>query len=225
MPFNDVEISPVGNEIRVNFSSMESVCGEGGRVFFGRHRPKIHFEGLEYTVAFSRHAIERICQRINPKYIEYGPAGDIHAIFSTCVYFEPVMLYGDQPAFALFELCGNKGFAHYQNYTADIFGEENVKPGKRDMYYRVGYCPVAFESCFAKAITFLPPGFRGTPEYGLALNSRLQPIERTLLLEKISDDSRNELQRLMNHDNETTKWFHENGVPQVFQWDHKVFLY
>lgn len=223
MPFNDVSIEPFQREIRLNFSSMESTSGVGGRVFFGRHKPPITFEGKDFTVAFSRHAIERICQRLNPRYIEYGAAGDIHAIFSTCVYFEPIMLHGDQPAFAIFDMCGNKGFSHYPTYTVDVFGEENIKPDGGMLYYRIGYCPVVFENSFAKAKTFIPPGFRGTPEYGLVLNCGMRPIERRVFLERISDDSGNEFERLLNHDNEATKWFHNNGLPQVFQWSHEVF--
>lgn len=223
MPFNDVSVEPVRREIRLNFSSMESVSGVGGRVYFGRHKPTIEFDGTDYTVAFSRHAIERICQRLNPRFIEYGPAGDIHALFNTSVYFEPVMLHGGQPAFALFDMCGNKGFSHYPTYTVGVFGEENIKPGGGKLFYRVGYCPVVFEDSFAKAKTFIPPGFRSTPEYGLALNSSMRPSERKAFLDKISDDSDNESNRLMNHDNEASKWFHENGLPQVFQWSHDVF--
>jgi hypothetical protein len=221
MPFNDVAIEPFQREIRLNFSSMDSTSGAGGRIFFGRHRPKIAFEGNDYTVAFSRHAIERICQRLNPRYMEYAAAGDVHAIFSTCVYFEPIMLYGDRPAFALFAVCGDKGFRQYQTYTVGVFGEENIKPFCGELYYRIGYCPVVFENSFAKAKTFLPPGFRGTPEYGLALNSEMRPIEKREFLERISVDSGDANEGCLSH--EATKWFHDNGLPQVFQWSHEVF--
>lgn len=221
MPFNDVAIEPFQREIRLNFSSMDSTSGAGGRIFFGRHRPKISFEGNDYTVAFSRHAIERICQRLNPQYMEYGPAGDIHAIFSTCVYFEPIVLYGGQPAFALFDFCGIKGSRSYQTNTVGVFGEENIRPFGGELYYRIGYCPVVFENSFAKAKTFVPPGFRGTPEYGLALNSEMRPIEKRKFLERISVDSGDENEGCLNH--EATKWFHDNGLPQVFQWSHEVF--
>jgi len=224
MPYNDVSVDPVHREIRLNFSSMESVSGSGGRSFFNPKRPKVEFDGTVHTVAFSRHSIERICKRINPRYIDYGPAGDIHAFFSACVYFEPVMLHGGQPAFAMFDMCGNEGFIHYQLYTVDIFGKENVKASEGSMYYRLGYCPVVFENGFAKAKTFIPPGFRGTPEYGLVLRSGLCGKERRSLLDRISDDSGNESEKLLRHDNASTKWFHENGLPQVFQWKRDVFV-
>lgn len=223
IPYNDVSVEPTQHEIRLNFSSMKSVSGTGGRVYYSRHEPLIEFDKKAYVVAFSRHAVDRICKRVNPRYIEYGPAGDIHALFSTCVYFEPVILHGGQPAFALYDVCGNKGFSHYSTYTVGVFGEENIKPGAGTLYYRIGYCPVVLENSFAKAKTFEPPGFRGTPEYGLVLNSDLPPVEKRKMLQRISDDSGNELQRLINNDNEITKWFHNNGLPQVFQWSHEVF--
>ena len=225
MPYNHVSVDITGREIRLNFSSMDSVGGEGGRVYFNRIRPKIEFDGTNYTVAFSRHAVERICERIKPDFTDYRAAGDVHAFFSTCVYFEPVFLYGDQPAFALYDMCGNKGFTQYSMYAIGVFGESNIKPGDGSLYYRLGYCPIVFENGFAKAKTIVSPGFRSTPEYGLVLRSRLGYQEKQDLLKRISDDNGNQAERLKNHDNTAAKWFHENGLPQVFQWKRDVFVH
>ena len=90
MPFNDVAVAFQGRDIILNFSSMQSQSGSGGRIHFNRLKPKIVFDEKEYTVGFSRHAIEQICKRLNPRYIEYGPAGDIHALFNACVYLSPL---------------------------------------------------------------------------------------------------------------------------------------
>jgi len=126
MPYNDVHVELKGQAITLKFSSMLSQKGANGTIFFGRRKPTIEFNGTHSTVAFSRHAIERICERLNPRYIHYAASGDVHAFFSKCVYFEPVMLHGDQPAFALYDMCGNSQFVQYSTYVKGILGEENV---------------------------------------------------------------------------------------------------
>jgi len=224
MPFNDVSVAFEGQEIILHFSSMKSQSGFDGRVYFNRLKPKIAFDGKEYTVGFSRHSIERICKRLNPRFIEYGPSGDIHAFFNSCVYFEPVMLFGNQPAFALYDWCDMPGFSHYETYTVGVLGKENVDPHGGRIFYKVGYCPVVFEGEFAKAKSFIQPGFRSTPEYGLLLNSSLPRGQKERLLEKVTDEARNEFDTLYRSDSEAAKWFHENGIPQVVQWKHDVFV-
>jgi hypothetical protein len=225
MPWNDMSVDFQGQEIVLHFSSMKSQCGVGGTVYFSRLKPKITFNGNEYTVGFSRHAIERICKRLNPRYIQYGPAGDIHAFFNSCVYFEPVLLFGDQPAFALYDWCDNPGFSHYETYTVGVLGKENINPTGGRIYYRVGYCPVVFEGEFAKAKSFIQPGFRSTPEYGLLLSSSLRSEQKEHLIAKVTDDGRSESDTLYWNDSEAAKWFHDNGIPQVIQLKHDVFVY
>lgn len=69
MPYNDVEVSYRDHDILLKFSSLLKAKGSGGTLFFSRRRPSVEFDGRKYTVAFSRHAVERICERINPRYI------------------------------------------------------------------------------------------------------------------------------------------------------------
>lgn len=224
MPYNDVSVDLKCNEIRLNFSSMDSTSGSGGTIFFSRRRPSIDFEGSSYTVGFTRHAVEQICKRYNPNYLNYRSAGDVFAFFDSCVYFESTFVYPNQPAFSLFDMCGMKGFRQYDLYAVGIFGEENINSGEGQMYYRLGYCPVAFEKGFAIAKTFILPGFRGTPEYGVALNAKIDASEKQALLNRISDDNVSEAEKIRNQDNFAAKWFHRNGIPQVFQWKRDVFI-
>jgi hypothetical protein len=224
MPFNDVEIAPSGNGIAVNFHSLASIRVESGTIFFNRRRPTVEFDGKAYTVAFSKHAIaDSLTTRLRPDFIEYGSAGEIFAFFSTCVYFEPVYLHGQQPAFALFDMCGTEGTSQYETYARKVFGEQNIEPGAGGLYYRLGYCPVVLEGPFAKAKTFIPPGYCKTPEYGLIKRKSVSAEQRRRLLEISTLDGRNEEDHLVRYDAEAAKWFHENGVSQVFQWNHTVF--
>jgi hypothetical protein len=225
IPYNDVRIEPIGNELTLKFSRVSSVKGEFGRVYFSPREPVIDFDGKQYKVAFSDHAIERVCQRMNPEYHHYGVSGDIYAFFNNCIYFEPTKLLDGEPAFAVFDSCHTKGFAQYQTYCVNVFGEENVLPNAGELYYRVGYCPVVFENGFAKAKTFLPPGFKKTPEYELLCNrGSYSTAKRDLRLKSTAED-RCERDLLYWNDSELSMFFHENGVPQVFQWKHQVFDY
>jgi hypothetical protein len=224
MPFNDVTVCYEGRDIVLRFTSIRSQSGPNGRIYYNPAEPKIIFDGKEYKVGFSGHSIERICQRLNPRYIEYGSCGDIHAYFRTCVYFEPVLLHGDQLGFVIYNMCFNPGFVHHRIYAQEIFGLENEVPGMGKLYYKVGYCAVVIEGEFAKAKTFLPPGYRSTPEYGLLINSDLPKDKKEEWIAKATDESWSELSNFMRDDTEIIKWFHQNGIPQVKQIKETVFI-
>jgi len=223
MPFNDVSVNPHGNQIRITFSSLESRAGNRGKIYFSRRRPIIEFEGKQWVVGFSFHAIQRICERIQPDYTRYDSAGDVFTFFADCLYYEPVLLRGGQPAFLIYGDCGDPIFLKHEVYVSDIFGEENVNPSKGKCYYRVGYCPVIFEDGFAKALTFLYPGYKKTPEYGLVANAQLSPEEKQSLIKQSTGQDAADV--VLNDNNFAIKWFHKNGLPQVVQMTREVFDY
>jgi hypothetical protein len=222
MPFNDVHVHIDQCDIIIMFSSLLSARGKDGTTFYSRQKPTIEFEGKQWNVGFSRHAIERLCQRVNPRYIEYGFSGDAHALVGNCIYFEPVLLHGNQPAFTFWDRCFTPPFSIYETYVKKILGEENVDLAGGECYYRVGYCPVAFEGDFAKATTLLYPGYSATPEYGLLQKT---PLDRQAKLglsrQAVSNDV---VEVLWKHNAEAIKWFHDNGVPQVVQMNREVFV-
>lgn len=221
MPFNDVFVEFRDRAIVLKFSSLLTAKGVGGTSYFSRRRPTVEFDGQKYIIAFSRHAIERICERVNPRYIEYAAAGDVYSLFADCVYVEPILLHGGQPAFVLYATCGIPPFTSYRVYVENVLGETNVDPAKGKCYYRVGYCPVAIEGEFAKAKTLLFPGYTGTPEYGLIMRSGLTREEKDRLIEMTRMLDANQV--LLEENYEAIKWFHNNGVPQVVQMTRQVF--
>lgn len=222
MPYNDVLVAYRDRDIVLRFSSLLKEKGPGGTLYFSRRKPSVGFDGRKYTIAFSRHAIERICQRINPRYIQYAAAGDVHGLFADCVYVEPIMLHGGQPAFILYADCGEPPFVSHAVYIQGVLGEENVDPAKGNCYYRVGYCPVALEGEFAKATTLLFPGYSGTPEYGLIRQSKVSREEKDRLIETARLLDANQV--MLSDNYQTIKWFHDNGVPQVMQMSRQVFV-
>lgn len=221
MPYNDVYVNFQSRNILLQFSSLLKEKGAGGTVYFSRRRPKVKCDGQEYTIAFSRHVIERICERINPRYIQYAAAGDVHAFFANCVYFEPIVLHDGQHAAVLYNLCGDPPFVSHHVYVEQVLGKENVDPKKGTCYYRVGYLPVVLENGFAKAKTVLFPGYTGTPEHGAILQSRLSRQEKDRMIEAARKLDADEVLIKQNH--ELIKWFHNNGVPQAVQMTRRVF--
>ena len=143
LPFNDMRVHPIGKSFVIRFAQMHRAKGLKGAIYHSRHCPKVMVNGEELTVGFSRHAIERIVQRVNTKSLEYTPAGDVHALFSHCTHFEIVNLSDGQPALTFYDYCFSPGSVHYKTYVVGILGEENYDKSKGDVYYRVGYCRIS----------------------------------------------------------------------------------
>jgi hypothetical protein len=120
----------------------------------------------------------------------------------------------------MWDTCGDRVNIRHGVYVQNVLGEENVVPRQGPCYHRVGYCPVAFEDGFAKAKTFLCPGYDTTPEYGLVKASRLPELEKDLLIHYASSS---DVTHVAEEGVEAIKWFHDNGVPQVKQMRHVVF--
>jgi hypothetical protein len=184
----------------------------------------MRFEGVEseWVVAFSKHALEQICERTVYNWRTYGGHGDAFAFFENCVYFEDCTAERGEPSFVVYNSCVPH-FASW-NYVAQVL--ENPVPG-RQYYYRVGYCPVSFHGNMAKAITLLVPGMRkqkGTPEGKLIERSGLPPAEIARLQAKVErQKSMKELED--SGDYSLIKWFHKKGIPQVVPIEHDVFRY
>ena len=94
-----------------------------------------------------------------------------------------------------------------------VLGGERLDPKRGKAYFRVGYCPIVIEGEFAKAKTFLYPGYTATPEYSLLLNSSLPYSEMVRLKQLAVNNDRDKT--MLHQDVEVIRWFHENGVPQV----------
>jgi hypothetical protein len=222
IPFNDVRFYQVGHDISVVFGSLLHAKGSGGTVYYSRKKPAIEIDGEKKIVAFSKHAIDRICDRIKVRWKTYGALGDLFAFLSHCVYFERCCLDGGQLAFSFYDICSDPPFSQHW-YVEEVLGEENVDPAKGDCYYRLGYCPAVIEGEFIKAKTLLFPGFASTPEYRLIQKSSLSRQEKQEMVEKTKHLDADTL--YSSHDFSLIKWFHDNGVPQVVQLQQPAFDY
>lgn len=210
IPFHDVQFLLGGSKIVVYFRSLVQAKSKGGTVYYSPRRPTVEIDGQKLIVGWTRHAIERTCERLAPRWDSYLGLGDVFAFFYACRRFDPCRLHGGkQLGLTFFDKCAGGFFSGY--IAEQILGR--AANGK--CYFRVGYCPVSIEGGFAKATTLLYPGYAGTPEYGLILRCGMSGVSRTQLIDDASRMTRDVLEK--TQDFRLMKMFHDNGVPQVIE--------
>ena len=220
VPVNDVLFAPAGRHIEVIFRSLLRTKGRFGTCYCSRRKPIIAIDGQPKIVAFSKHALEQICDRIVPEWWTYAGLGDVFAYFDQCVYFERSDLPNGDLAFTFYEQCYEDRFWQHC-YMTQVLGTDCVDPDKGKCYYRVGYCPAVIEGDFIKAKTVLFPGFKKTPEYRAIERSSLPYSEKRALMDKATELDAAHL--LRDNDLSIIKWFHDNGTPQVVQMKQELF--
>ena len=213
IPYHDVQIIPRGRQIAVVFRSLRQVKGPHGTTYYSRFKPRVNIDGREKIVAFSQHAIQRICERIVPRWYTYAGLGDAFAFFDQCIHFERSDLRDGQVAFTFYDHC-RKGFFNW-NYVEDVLGASSEGDGH--YYRRVGYCPAVIEGDFVKAKTLLFPGHEGTPEYPLVWASDV-PVAV-----KVQATDMNATWIEDTGDFRLVKFFHQRGVPQVIHDERQFF--
>lgn len=217
IPFHDVQFIPTGRTFTVHFRSLEQQKSDGGTIYFSRHKPSLKIGSDEQFIGWSRHAIERTCERLSAKWDTYLGMGNLFAFFDQCCRFDLVTLHDGQLAFTFYDKCV-AGFSKRQ-FVPEVLGTDD---GRSGYYFRVGYCPAVIEGDFIKAMTLLVPGYRGTPEYGAILQSKLSRDEKEEMKERTSELTMAHLQK--TNDFSLIKWFHENSVPQVIHTDERIYM-
>lgn len=230
LPYNDIDVHPAGRHLVVSFSSLLQRPGSRGMIFHSRKRPTVNFGGHDWPVGFSRHSIEQAVERLNPEYWDYCRSRDVHAFFAGSVYFETAELdsrnHPRQPAFVMFDPCNDPTFQSYRIYVEDVLG---LRPDEIDQtagrfYYRLGYFPVEIDSGFVKAVSFMRPGYTGTPELIALQNAKGLGRERKAFLLREARENKGR-EALLGGRTDIIKWFHDNAVPQVKQISETVFDY
>ena len=213
IPYHDLQIIPVGRQIRVIFRSLQQAKGPGGTIYYSQFKPRLNINGKKKIVAFSQHAIERICERIVPRWYTYAGLGDAFAFFDQCIHFQRSDLPDRQLAFTFYDQC-RKGFFNWK-YVEEVLGEATQDDGH--YYRRVGYCPAVIEGDFVKAKTLLFPGHDGTPEYPLVWASDV-PVA---VKRQATDMNASWIEA--TQDFRLVKFFQQRGVTQVIHDDREFF--
>ena len=222
LPFAYYFVYPGNRDLRIHFAFLPSVTSPHGTIYFSPLQPTVAFGGGAWKVGFFRHAIERICERLCPgEEIGYAHFNSCAMYFRACHYYEPLELPDGQHAIRLLQACDAYVDGENDPYVTEVLGLAR-HPGKSTRLYRVlGYCPVAFVGPRAVAKTFLYPGYGNTPEDRLVRTAAITHEKRRDLLEIASDNRVAKIYR--DRGIEAIKWYHDNGIPQVFELARDVF--
>lgn len=221
LPMNDFFVEPIKGNLLLRFSSLLEEPGEWGTVYYSRLMPKVDVDGKRVTVAFSDHAMQQLCARRSPRHLTYGGNADAHAFLAKCIFHEIVTLTNGSQVIRLWDCCDHEGFDIYRRYVLGVFGEVNRKPYAGRCHYILGYCPFVIENGFAKAKSFLYPGFRGTPERAILERGGELGAQYVKWLDESEKENAEqffETERAV----EVAKWLHGNGAPQVVQMTRTV---
>lgn len=221
LPFYFYHIFPHGRRLAVSFRFLPHVSSPHGTIYFSPFEPTVQTSGGNYTVGFTRHSLERACQRLSTQQsISYRDFQRVAMYFRCCVYFEPVLLPDDQAAIRLLASCDS---SVSDVYLRDVARIEESKITANKYFFVLGYCPVRIVQDYAVATTFLCPGYRGTPEDALVNTTPMNSKKRQALRAAASGST---LADVANEQHsELLKWYHENGVPQVVTLDRDIFRF
>lgn len=192
------------NDVRIVFSGLSVHKSQMGKIYYNAGSRKIAFGGKSYFLGWSKHALDRVKDRIVLK--ADGAGYDLVHSFVMNSYGLMTKL-GDA-AIMLFVKCVPGGVI--SKYVRHLVGDVDRYS---DYFYKVGYCPLVVDGGYLKALTLLCPGYRTTPEYELLKKFAIPEDEKKLLLQRSrehvisADPSLDDL--------DLVKFFHDNGVLQL----------
>jgi hypothetical protein len=208
----------------VRFHFMETAQSPGGTVYLPPGRPRVELAGHSWQLAFHGHALERLCERVRatPRttYFQYTLLWT--ALTNNLWVFDAITLNdGQQAVRVLLQMDPSVEVSRwYDVYVQQLLGWTARRSTSPRLAVVLGYLPVEVSGRYARAITFLFPGFRNTPEHklieqlpaGAPMRRRIEAISRNANFHSL----------FYRKTVEAIKWFHDNGVPQVFPLDNML---
>lgn len=219
LPFHFFHVSPQEKHLRVNFHFMPRMPSPHGTIYFSPFEPTVSTTNGLRKVGFTRHAIERACQRLAGELpIRYQQCQYLTGHFLRCVHYEPMTLPSGQEAIRMLAKCN---YDLTQVYLRDVAGFDDAEIANQKWFCLLGYCPVKESRDFSVATTFLCPGYRDTPEAYLVDTAGITAATRQSLRAAAKDSTRADVVagRLTN----ALKWYHENGAPQVVAVERGIY--
>lgn len=220
-PEHFFRIDHVGNLHVVSFTLMDCIEDKGQRLYIPHCKPTVQMQGVDWQVGLYPHALERLCSRLVPRSsLTYANCVDVFHRFSQgMLRFVPVSLADGQEA-ARVDFCPPLGTVFYEAYAAwarELLELPETHNFSDDGWWTMvlGYLPLHIQGKYARAKTFLLPGFAKTPEHALGVRKAATGSERRLLRAMTDENSRTF--DLTGDTIAAIKWYHDNGVPQIFR--------
>ncbi len=205
-------------EVRFDFLPEKQL--PDGTAFSPPQNPRVTIDGRERPILLQNHAVDQIARRLrSTAQPTYADNATLYVTITHDLWdYVPVSLPNGQKALRLDSIVSktpDRTWWH-EVYVKQILGTDNLDHTAGNVMCVLGYLPlVEDDGPFWRAKTFLFPGYRNTPEHAL-IPSHQSSSELRHRLEAIAQDS-NQHQVFFGQAAEALKWYHENGVPQVFQ--------
>jgi len=193
--------------------SLKELKTKHGCLYQSPHRPTSRLNGVRRQIAFTRHALLQLADRITPHWVDhYIGQTYVFGFLYECTYFGKTTLLNEQPALVVYNSCLRAG-KYLRAFMRELLGVGSDKD-LRGYYYIVGYCPVILDDGLAVAKTFLTPGYYQTPERRtLKVSGRAAELAD---VEQACDEGINVVSVSTSERTKTAiRWFHTHGVPQV----------
>ena len=106
MPHHHFIIEPRGKVLHLHCNGLLTKSSSQGNIHFSLQTPFLESDAEKRALGFTTHALERICERIAPKWkTEYVQLIDFVRFVVDVPPFETAHLHGGQPAIVLFAVC------------------------------------------------------------------------------------------------------------------------
>jgi arsenate reductase-like glutaredoxin family protein len=197
----------------VHCRSLKELKTSHGTLYQSPHRPTSRLNGVRREIAFTRHALLQLADRITPHWGDhYIGQTYVFGFLYECTYFGKTTLSNGQPSLVVYNSCLRAG-KYLRAFMRDLLNVGTDKELK-GYYYIVGYCPVILDDGLAVAKTFLTPGYYQTPERRtLKVSGRAAELAD---VEQACDEGINVVSVSTSERTKTAiRWFHNHGVPQV----------
>ena len=222
-PAHFFRIDNYGKSLLVSFTLMDCVEDKGKLLYIPHWKPTVRMQGVEWQAGLYPHALERLCSRLVPQHsLTYTNCVDVfHRFSQNMLRFVPTSLADGQEAVRV-DFSPPLGTVFYEAYAAwarRLLEFPETHDFSRDGRWAMvlGYLPLRVRGKYARAKTFLLPGFAKTPEHALGLRKATSNSERRLL--RAMRDEKKRTRDLAGDTLTAIKWYHDNGVPQVFPCD------
>jgi len=222
LPSSCFTLRPGERHWDIRCRSLRQVKTDDGYLYQSPHEPAVEWAGETKRVAFTRHALTQLADRILPSWrAHYIGQAYVFGFLYECVYFEVIQLQSGQPALVVYNSCLRAG-SHLREYMRGLLKLKSDKEMVKH-YYKVGYLPLTFEADMAVAKTFLTPGYWHTPERKTVFASKGAKV--TIRdIEQACDDGINIMSvSTCERTKAAVRWFHTHGAPQAKKIEQEVF--
>jgi hypothetical protein len=225
-PAHFFRVDQYRNVLLVSFTLMEYVRDNGQRLYIPQREPTMSMQGVDWKIGLYPHALERLCSRLVPQSaLTYSNCVDVFYRFDRGILQFVPTSFADGSVAARVDFTPPLGTVFYEEYAAwvrTVLELPETHDFAEDGWWSIvlGYLPLHVQGKYARAKTFLLPGFSKTPEH-VAGCSRANSIPEHALIAAMMDED-NRTYDLTGDVVEAVRWFQSIGVPQIFRGNGRV---